>query len=356
MRAPFYATRESVMSALDVQATARRRRQIDDALEAATDLIDANCHRQFYPQIGTRYYDWPTSQLGTTWRLWLDENEVVEVDAVTTGGQTAGITLDPSQYVVGDAGGLNAGPPYDQLSINLAAQSSAAFQITGTFQRSVAITGTFVWPASETQAADLDESISDTDGALVLSNSAEIGVGDLIRMDNERMVVTEKRQVDTGATLAADLAGTANAQSITITGDPVFEDEIIMIDGEKLLVVEVAGSTCLVVRAYDGTALAAHTTGAALYAPRRAEIERGVAGTIAAPHTESGPVYLHKAPGQIRELCRALAIMTILAEPAGYARVAGSGDNERQVSPRQVISKADDVYELFGRGSRIGAV
>jgi hypothetical protein len=136
----------------------------------------------------------------------------------------------------------------------------------------------------------------------------------------------------------------------------VHEDEIVLIDGEKMLIVEVAGSTCLVVRAYDGTALADHTTGAALFAPRSCEIERGVAGTIAASHTESGPIYLHKAPGPIRELCRALAIMTVLAEPAGYARVAGSGDNERQVSPRQVISKADDTYELFGRGARKYAI
>lgn len=339
------------MSALDVQATARRRRQIDDALEAATRLIDENCHRPFYPQISTRYFDWPNNQLGTTWRLWLDDNEIVSVTQITTGG----VTLDADEYLLGDPN-ENIAPPYDRVEINLGTQSSAAFQTNNTFQRSIVITGTFGWPADDRNAGALSGSINDSATSLTVSSSADVGVGDLILIGDERMVVTEKRQVDTGLTIAANVADATTTQSITVSGAGLAEDETILIDGEKMVVTEIAGSMALVVRAQDGTALAAHTSGAAIYAPRTLEVDRGAAGTTAVSHTDTDVVYVHKAPAPIRELCRAFAIMTMLNEPAGYARTAGSGDNERQVSARNVILKAEEIYDLLGRGYRLGAV
>lgn len=56
---PCYATREQVKQALDIKESARSDLQIDIAIEAASDSVDGLLHRVFYPQVMTRYFDWP---------------------------------------------------------------------------------------------------------------------------------------------------------------------------------------------------------------------------------------------------------------------------------------------------------
>lgn len=65
-----YCSREDVMRALDSKLTARNATQIDRAIEAAAQSIDALTHRRFYPWTGTRYFDWPNFQYARPWRPW----------------------------------------------------------------------------------------------------------------------------------------------------------------------------------------------------------------------------------------------------------------------------------------------
>jgi hypothetical protein len=118
---PFLATadfatsllwREDVMSALDAAEGARSVGQIDRLIQRASAARSTVCATAvFYPEIDTRYVDWPDDQLGTSYRLWLDgSHELISATTVTADGTSVGTYfLEPQ----------GSGPPYTRLEIDL---------------------------------------------------------------------------------------------------------------------------------------------------------------------------------------------------------------------------------------------
>ncbi|MFD5709484.1 hypothetical protein ACFWHW_03665 [Streptomyces pharetrae] len=351
MMQPWYATREEIKAELDVKETARSNARIDRALDDASRAVEGRCHRRFYPEIATKYFDWPTSQGGTSWRLWLDANEVISVTSLSAGGVTIpsiDFFLEPNQY----------GPPYNRIEIDL--DSSAAFGGGDTHQRNIAVTGLFGYRLDETtvgaaaEALDASETSIDVDAA----TSAAVGVGSLLRIDSERVIVTGRSQLDTGQTLGGS-GLTAQNNSVTVTvqsGGAFAAGETILIDGERMRVDDVAGSTLVVTRAWDGSTIAAHSTGATIYAPRSLAVERGVLGTTAATHSSAATVHRFDPPGPIRQFVIAEAINDLLQGRAGYARTAGTGEYEREVVARGLKELRERVYTSHGRKARLRGV
>lgn len=352
MTTPFLATREEIKAELDVKETARSNARIDRALADATDAVHGLCHRVFYPVVATRYFDWPNSQSGTSWRLWLDASELISVTSLVSGGVTIPATdyfLEPNVY----------GPPYNRIEIDLA--SSAAFGGGDTHQRDVAVGG--VWagcPLVETPAGATAEALdaSETGVDVDAGTSAAVGIGSLLRVDSERMIVTGRAQLDTGQTLGgAGLTNVNNSVTVTVQSGAVFAaGETILIDGERMRVDDIAGNTLVVTRAWDGSTIAAHSVGAAIYAPRTLTVARGALGTTAATHLTAAAVFRWDAPGPVRQLCVAEALTDLLQGRSGYARTAGSGEGERETSGRGVKDLRDRVYVSHGRKARMRSV
>jgi hypothetical protein len=348
MTTPFYATREEVKAELDARETARSNARIDRALAAATESVYGLCHRVFYPTVATRYFDWPNSQSGTSWRLWLDDSELVSLTSLASGGTTinlANVLLEPNR----------SGPPYNRIEINL--DSSASFGGGDTHQRDVTATG--VWagcPLAETQAGATAEALDASETGLDVdaATSAAVGVGSLLRIDDERVIVTGRAQLDTGQTLGGSgLTNVNNSVTATVQSGAAFAaGETILIDGERMRVDDIAGNTLVVTRAWDGSTIAAHTAGATIYAPRTLTVERGALGTTAAAHNSAATVRRWDAPGLVRQLCLAEALTDLLQGRAGYARTAGAGDNEREVTGRGLKDLRDRVYARHGRKAR----
>jgi hypothetical protein len=145
--------------------------------------------------------------------------------------------------------------------------------------------------------------------------------------------------------------------SITgVTAGTITVGETLLVDSERMLVVDVAGTTLTVKRAWDGTVLAAHTSGADLYAPRTVTVTRGALGSTAATHTISTALTRHVVPGPVRELSVAETVNLLLQRQSGYARTVGSGDNVRESSGRGLRSLRDQVWTSHGRKVRLGAV
>jgi hypothetical protein len=120
----------------------------------------------------------------------------------------------------------------------------------------------------------------------------------------------------------------ALASDVTIavtTGTSYTVGEILLLDSERMLIVDIAGNNLTVKRAWDGTVLAAHT-GSTIYAPRRLTVTRGAVGTTAATHSNGAAITRHVVPGLIKELCVAEALNTLLQETGGYSRVIGTGN------------------------------
>jgi hypothetical protein len=350
---PWYATREEVKSALDFRESARNAVALDRAISGASRAVDALCHRVFYPSIATRYFSWPDINSPSGWRLWLDENELVSATTITSGGEVLAAGTD---YLLEPA---NSGPPYGRLEINRAS-SNASFTTGSTPQRDIAITGTWCGcPLDSAPAGTLTAALSTTTGTfLSLSNSAPAGIGDLILIDSERMIVTGKAMIGTGQTVAAPgiAAGSGDTVLPTSSSSTANVGEVILVDAERMLVVDVSGVNLIVRRAWDGTVLAAHSAGVTINAPRGYTVVRGALGTTAATHSNGAGATRHLVPSLVNQLAVAEAVAGFLQEAAGMARTSGGGNNEFEVAAKGLTGLRRQVYRAHGRKARVFAI
>lgn len=344
----WYCTREDVMRAQDWKETARTAAQIDRAIAGVTGEIWGLTHRRFYPMLTTKSWDWPREAGGRSWRLWLDGDELIEATEVVSGG----VTLSESDYYLEPR---NSGPPFTNVQINRA--GNAVFGGGSTIQRAIEITGLWGSNNREAAAGALAETLDDSETAIDVSNSAAIGVGQILRVGAERMVVTGKSQLDTGQNLGGNLSAMNNDVTVSVASGAAFAvDEVILIDSERMLIVDIAGNNLTVKRPWDGSVLAAHTAGADIYAPRTLTVQRGALGTTAATHAISATIYRYLVPPQVRNYAVAAAIVTVLNDQGGWARTVGSGENEREAAGRALAKAREALVTSYARKARHRAV
>lgn len=347
----WYTTRERVKAAVDIKESARANAQIDRMIEDASRSIDRLCHREFFPWTGTRYFDWPDRNSPTPWRLWLGRNEIVTLSEVTGAGTAIpldSVFLEPS----------DAGPPYNRLELDRSATSS--FDTGNTPQRNIALTGVFAGaPVTETMAGMENGALDDVADVIFVSDGSLIGVGALLRVDDERMIVVGRAvsddadgAIDTGGALSAQL----NDNAILYAGNDLFPGEVILIGAERMLVTDVAGSTVAVTRAWDGSVLAPHLEAAEIFTYRKLTVQRGVLGTTAAAHSHHDVIRVWNPPGPVEGLCVAKTLVALAQEGSQYARVIGSGENQREARGSGLKEKCAEVYNQYGRKARVGAI
>lgn len=344
----WYATREDVKSALDSKETARNNAQIDRALESASRSVENDLNRRFYPIVATRYFPWPNWQYAWPWRLWLDYDELISVTALVSGG----VTISSSDYFLEP---VNTGPPFTSVEIDLG--SSSAFNVRDTFQRSIAITGTFGYSADEEPAGALAAAITTTSATTCnVTDSSLIGVGQILKIDSERLVVTAKNMLTTAQTLQTPVNAVLSDVTIAVTtGSSYAVGEVILLDSERMLIVDISGNNLTVKRAWDGSVLASHA-GSTIYAARTLTVQRGALGTTAATHLIAAAITKHVVPGLVKDLCIAEAVNQIQQETSGYARTVGSGDSSRLATGGGLDDIRSRAYATYGRKARIRAV
>lgn len=345
-----YTTRERVKTAVDLKWSARIDPQIDDAIEAASDAIDGDMHRVFYPEITTRYFPWPNFQYAYPWVLWLDNKELADITAnvpvVTTGG-----TLIPASACNFEP--INSGPPFTYLELRR--DMNYGFGVGPTPQRDIAITGTFGYWTRTASAGALAVAMSDTTGtSATLTNGAVVGIGDNMLVGSERMLVTDKTMVDTGQAQQGLGCSTAKASDnlLAVTDGTKFSPyEVLLLGSERMQVVDVAGNTLTVRRAWDGSVLATHA-GAEIYAQRLLTVTRGALGTTAATHLIGSSVSVGLVPGLIRQLATAYALVDVAQQSGAYAQSQGEGATQVTKIGQGIPALRDEAYQAFGRKSR----
>ena len=346
----WFCSREDVKGALDVAETARVNAKIDREIEAASRGIEALCHRRFAPMLATRYKDWPDSQQGRSYRIWLDQDELIQApSAIVSGGHTldlAHVFLEPANF----------GPPFDRIEIDLS--SSTGFDTGSTHQRNIAITGLFGYTNEEDTVGALSANLaaSLTATASATWTTARIGVGDVLRIDNERTIVTEKTMVDSTQTLLTPIGATAADVTVAVTNGTAFVVEtVLLLDSERMLVVDIAGNNLTVKRAWDGSVLATHS-GSAIYTLTGVQLDRAQLGTTLAAHLSAATIYKWRPPGPVRQLAIAEALNSLEQESSAYARVVGSGDSARPAPGAGLDDLRESVYNSHGRKARIRAI
>lgn len=342
---PWYCTREDVKGALDSKETARNNAQIDRAIDSASRSIESMLNRVFYPSLATKYFDWPNNQDGRAYRLWLDEQEVISITTLTSGGTVipaASYNLEP----------VNVGPPYSHIEVKLS--STSAFSTGSTHQQTIVVTGLFGYDNNYTSAGTANGALNSSTTAVSVTDSYLIGIGSLIKVDSEIMVVTNKQMLTTSQVLGgAGLAASNSDVTVPVSNGTLFAvGEVILLDSEKMLIVEISANNLSVKRAWDGSVLAAHTAATTIYAPRTLVVERGSLGTTAASHLTAAPISVYKVPGPVKALCIAEALNTLQQESSGYARDAGQGGSSKSNQIDGLQGKRNEVYASHGRKFR----
>ncbi len=349
---PTLASREQVAERMQVKLTAYAAGQIDEALQAATRTIARKCQRPggLHPTLRTIYRDWPNSDDATSWRLWLGPDEAISVVALTSGGETiTGSLLEDNA----------SGPPYKQLQLDRSGSQFFGAGSSSTPQRNIVLT---LWTGTtddQVYAGTLAANVATTSATTItVTNAAAVGVGNQLVIDSERMIVTDRASASTGTTLSSGVDASTSTVSVPVAdGTAVHVGETILIDAERMRVVDITGNTLVVKRAQEGSVLAAHLTGATVYAPRLLTVVRGASGTTAATHTAAAEITRWYAPPEAQRLAIAEAITTIQQDAAAWARIVGEGESAREVSARGLQDARKSVYDTgLRRKGRVWAV
>lgn len=315
MAKAWYCSRGDVKSALSIKETARMNKQIDKAINSASDIVEGMLHRKFYPEIATHYFAGGDFMVTSAGELYLYGYDVLEV----TGLIVNGVTVSSDDYFIdtGDAmdaddfpGALTTINPNDELIIS----------------------GTFGYTDRDVYETDLVGSVNDSALYIELDRSDAIDVGHTIRIDSERMRVQEKLQKSSGQTTTTELDSKANSVLVGVADSTGFNvGEVILVDAEKMLIVDIAGNNLIVERSYDGSVLASHVTASVVYVPRKYKVTRGALGTTAASHVNGADVFRLTPPGLIQSLCIAEALNILGQQKSGYAKTVGTRDSLREV-------------------------
>jgi hypothetical protein len=350
MAAPvLYATVEEVKLAQEIRATARIDAQVYRAIDSVSRTIERVMHRRFYPELDTRTFDWPNDQYANSWRLWLDKHELASASGVTM--TVAGNSVSSLDYFLRP----DEGPPFTHVEIDLS--GPAAFGAGDTHQRSISITGLFGYDNNEVTAGALAEALDTSETAIDVTDSEAIGIGSVVRVDSERMIVTGKTQLTSGQTLQTNLsASQANVTVAVTTGSAFIAGEVVLLDSERMLVVDISGNNLTVKRAWDGTVLATHA-GSTIYVQRTLAVERGALGTTAATHSTAAPILRHVIPGPVRMLALGLSLFTVHQEQIGYGSTTGGqlGQSTRETKGTVLKELWETAYGAVGRKARVRA-
>jgi hypothetical protein len=343
----WYCTREAIASAPDIELSARSYSAIDSAIESASRSVEGLLHRRFYPLVATKYWNYPNDQHAGIGRLWFDEHELISLTSFTAGG----VTIASTDYFLEP---VNDGPPYTHLEIDRASNAVFASN-TSTPQRALALTGLW-YHNDETTIGPLTEALDTSETGIDGTYLPTVGVGSIIRVDNERMIVIEKQWLTSTQTVQTALTASASNTTVAVTTGSVFQvGEIILVDSERMLVVDVAGNNLTVKRAIQGTVLATHN-GSTIYWPRTLTVSRGALGTTAAAHDTATSVAMHVVPALVNELTIAYALNNLLQRAGGYARTVRAADSEGRPQGRGIKDLEEDTYRRYGRKARTVAV
>lgn len=362
---PCYATRTEVMDALDVKLGAYAAPRVDRAIQSGADAVDKLCQRKFYFEDKTVTWDWPNYQYAYPWRVWFDEAELADVTVNVPVVNSGGVIISNSDIFWGDPQAPTA--PYTYLELNRS--TSAYFGNGPTPQREISITGTYGYGITTSAAGQLAASCASSDATITVSQGNTPGVGDVLIVDSERMLVTDQSFVDTSITPSSGCTtAKPNDNILAVPSGAAFtQGEVILLDYEWMLVQMIMGNNLVVKRAWGGSILNDHSL-PAIWAQRELSVLRGVLGTTAASHSDDAPVVINQPPGLIKQLNIAEAILSLTNEPQAYASVSGTvtagsgvgGTGRTRAREPQVgvgiIGLRQQVASIYARESRSGVV
>jgi hypothetical protein len=330
---PVYATRETVKRALDIRDSARVNDQVDRLVESSSVSVEGDLHRVFYPRIQTLVFN--------DWNSWLDDKEIVSISTLMVGG----VSVGPSDYVLDPPDG----PPFNHLSI---ANSILSYSPGS----DVWLSGVYGYTLNTRIVGTLSADISSSIGVLAISNGAGVGIGDLLIIGSEYLLVIDRGWIDSSQNLQASLSASVADTGLVVTDGGLFaRGETVMLETEQCLILDIVGNTLVVRRAWEGTVLAPHGT-VDVYVSRSLTVDREVSGTASAAHTAGVSVRRWVPPSLVTQLTIAETLTAIEQEGSAYARVVGSGESVSEARGVGLADLRSRALTAHGRKNRIRSV
>ena len=343
----WYATREAVKRAGLINGDSKNA-IIDRITESQSRRIDLLTRRFFIPKTETQLYRWPSEQRTRSHILWLDQDLLAVTTLQTKAQDSSPTTISSSDYFVEPN---NAGPPYNRIEIDQS--SSAAWESGDTPQRSISVLGSWGYGNDTRSAGTVASGLASdaTVTSMVCSDSSLIGVGDTLLIESEQIFVADKSNAALDSILI-DGALTASQSEVTVTVDGshgIVAGEMILVDSERMYVEAVATNNLTVVRAYDGSVLAAHDDDTAIHIYRTLTIERGVNGTTSATHANATAISVYEPPYDIANLCLGEVLAAYSQEQSHWGRSVGTGEGAREFSTRALAAQRAEIISQYRR-------
>lgn len=316
---------------------------IAEAIEAASQDIETLLSRNFIPITDTKLFRWPRL-VSTRQTLYLEDYDLLALTALQTKAQDdTPQTIAAADYFLEPQG---QGPPYSKIEIDIS--SSSSFQSGNTPQRSISVAGRWGYCEDTKAAGALAEADDGSETALDITDASLIDVGETLLIGTEALFVSGRSALTTTATLNDTL--TASNADVTVTVSDATKlrvNEPFLADSEWLFPTVIAGNDVTVIRAWNGSLLAAHTTGITLYALRTLTVVRGVNDTTAAAHDTATAIRKYAPPGDIVKLCRAMALGGRAQDESKWTGQISGGEGGvpvRQVDLYYLRERAIELY------------
>jgi hypothetical protein len=208
--------------------------------------------------------------------------------------------------------------------MELRRDKNSSFGNNTTPQLDIAITGTYGFWTKTRPAGATAASVGIGDQTVTVSDGYNVGVGDVMIIDSERMIVTDANFVDTSIAYTGVSTASAAANVMGVPdGTKFVVGEVLLIDTEWMLILGITGNNLTVKRAWDASILTVHSNATTIWARRSLSVERGALGTTAATHLNAAPIVVSDVPGLVRQLAIAEAEVWIAQEPTAYSGAAG---------------------------------
>jgi hypothetical protein len=357
--ANWYTSREQFKVAANISG-GQWNNTIERVIEASSRDVDRWTRRHFIPKTQTRLYRWPQPRAGLASVLWLDQDLLSVTTLQTQAQNTSPTTISSSDYFLEPNNPEPDGNTrYNRIEIDLS--STAAFEAGNTPQRSISVAGSWGWGNATLSAGTVDDSggISSSDTALIVSNASKVDVGNTLLIDSEQIFVSDRSFAARASILldeGSDLTGTNATVSVTIdSSHGIVAGEVIRIDSEQMYVVSVSTNDLTVIRAWDGSVLAAHSNNAAIHVNRTLTIERGMNGTTAASHSDEAAISKYVPDSDVSRWCMAEAVATYHQEHAGWGVNIGTGTSATALDGRDLSQLRQSMVDYY-RKTREAAV
>lgn len=345
-----YCSREDVQRSPDFKDSAGFAGRIDRAIQSVSDIIEDHLHRTFYPADTTYKFDWPGGY-SAPWRLWLNQWDLL---ALTQVQSPQGTTI-PLASVIPRPVNRKPGRPYRYIELDRSA--SAFFNAGSTPQLAIWVTGTWGFCNDTDAAGTLTAAVSSAGAtSIAVSDASKMGVGNLLVIGTERLLVTGRTFADTSVSFGGVQTADDSDQIVSVPDATLFAiGEELRIDSERLLITDIMGNFLIVTRGWNGSLLGAHT-GGTIYAARSLTVARGQYGSTAATHLQNDAVTRHRVPPGIRDLAIAESINRVLQETGGYSRTTGEADAQQSAPGDGLAGLWDEAMTSYGRKARSRAV